>query len=163
MAKGEDSTSFAAAINAAAQLPDDSGEGAGVELPTMFQFPIPNGEPVIDNEPAPDPRRIGGMPKYKLRAHFGRFVIGPVVTDGYRDGEPTIDDRDDTAAYEEIQNMCLEGRAILCWEKPNFLKDGAVIIAMKWMTKHTPKDFERLYSVERNESDESNESNESDE
>jgi hypothetical protein len=145
MGKGEDTASFAAAINAAQQLPDDSGEGAGAELPTMFSFPIPQGESVVDNEPPPDPRRIGGMPKYKLRAHFGRFVIGPIVTMGYGDNETTVDDRDDTPAYEEIQNMCLEGRAVLCWEKPNFLKDGAVVIAMKWMTKHDPSEYKKLY------------------
>jgi hypothetical protein len=85
------------------------------------------------------------MPKYKLRAHFGRFVMGPIVTMGYGDHETTVDDRDDTAAYEEIQNMCLDGRAVLCWEKTNFLKDGAVVIAMKWMTKHEPSEYKKLY------------------
>jgi hypothetical protein len=150
MGKGEDTTSFVTAINAAQQLPDDAGEGAGTELPTMFQFPIPMGESVIDNEAPPDPRRIGGTPKYKLRAHFGRFVIGPIVTQSYGEGETTIDDRDDTAAYEEIQNMCLDGRAILCWEKPNFLKDGAVVIAMKWMTKHEPSEYKKRYGQPEN-------------
>jgi hypothetical protein len=149
MGKGEDTTSFATAINNASQIPDDAGEGAGTELPTMFAFPIPPNESVVENEPLPDPRRIDGVPTYKLRAHFGRFVVGPIVTGGYGE-ETTVDDRDDTAAYEEIQNQCLEGKAILCWEKPNFLKDGAVIIAMKWMTKHKPSDYEKRYGQPEN-------------
>lgn len=151
MGKGEDTTSFAAAINAAAALPDDSGEGAGIDLPQMFQFPIPQGERVVDDEPPPDARRIGGMPKYKLRAHFGRFVIGPIVTGGYGKEETVVDDRDDSAAYEEIQNQCLDGRAILCWEKPTFLKDGAVVIAMKWMTKHDPKEYAEKFNTDPDE------------
>jgi hypothetical protein len=140
MGKGDDSASFAEAVNAASQIPDDKGMGAVVDLPQLFQFPIPKNEQVIDNEPAPDSRRIGGMPKYKMRAHFQRFVVGPIVTGGYKEGETVVDDRDDTVAYEELQNACLEGRAVLCWEKVNFLKDGAVVIAAKWMTKHDPKE-----------------------
>ena len=153
MGKGDDSASFADAVNSAGQVPDDPGQGAAVGLPQLFQFPIPQNEQVIDNEPAPDARRIGGVPKYKLRAHFERFVVGPIVTGGYKDGETAVDDRDDTVAYEELQNACLEGRSILCWEKVNFLKDGAVVIAAKWMTKHDPKETFDAAETKDDESD----------
>lgn len=143
MGKMDDGSNFADVINAAQQVPQDTGEGATNDLPQMFQFPIPTNERIVDNEPIPDAKRISGTPKYKLRAHFQRFVIGPIVSDG-RDGVIS-EDRDDSAGYEELQNACLEGRAILCWEKVNFLKDGAVIIAAKWMVKHDPEDYRKKY------------------
>jgi len=140
--KGDD-VGFAEAINRARQAPDDTGEGASADLPQLFQFPIPSNEPVIDDEPVPDQRRIKGVPAYKLRAHFRRFVMGPIVN--MVNGEMQVDDHDDTVEYEEIQNACLEGKAILCWEKTNFLKDGGVVIAMKWMTKHDKDEYDKLY------------------
>jgi hypothetical protein len=139
----DDGATFAEAISRASQLPDDQGEGASPDLPQLFQFPIPQNELVVDDEPVPDKKRIKGVPNYKLRAHFKRFMIGSVVN--MVNGEMQVDDHDDTVEYEEIQNACLEGKAILCWEKTNFLKDGAVVIAMKWMTKHDKKEYEQLY------------------
>ena len=141
--KDEGGSSFSEAVGRACQMPEDSGEGATTGLPQLFQFPIPKHELVVDDEPTPDKKRIEGVPKYKLRAHFKRFMMGPVVS--MIGGEVQVDDHDDTPAYEEIQNSCLDGRAILCWEKTNFLKDGGVVIAMKWMTKHDKDEYEKLY------------------
>jgi hypothetical protein len=143
MSKGGDESSFAEAISRASQIPDDPGHGASSDLPQLFQFPIPENELVVDDEPTPDPKRIKGVPNYKLRAHFRRFQMGPVVN--LINGEMHVDDHDDTVEYEEVQNMCLEGKAILCWEKVNFLKDGGTVIAMKWMTKHSKEEYDKLY------------------
>lgn len=143
MGRQDDGGSFSEVINAAQQLPNDPGEGANAGVPQLFQFPIPTNERIIEDEPVPDAKRIGGMPKYKLRAHFNRFVIGPVISED-RDGV-IAEDRDDSASYEELQNQCLEGRAILCWEKVNFLRDGGVVIACKWMVKHDPDDYRKKY------------------
>jgi hypothetical protein len=148
----DDNSTFAEAITRASQIPEDQGEGASHDLPQLFQFPIPQNELVVDDEPVPDKKRIKGVPSYKLRAHFKRFMIGSVVN--MVNGEVQIDDHDDTVEYEEIQNACLEGKAILCWEKTNFLKDGAVVIAMKWMTKHDKKEYEQLYGTDGRSSDE---------
>lgn len=139
----DEASSFAEAIGRACQAPDDSGVGAGTDLPQIFGFPIPKNDLVVEDEPIPDAKRIKGVPNYRLRAHFKRFMMGPVVTGFGQDVQ--VDDHDDSVAYEEIQNACLEGNAILCWEKTNFLKDGAVVIAVKWMTKHDKKEYERLY------------------
>jgi hypothetical protein len=139
----DEGSSFADAITRASQVPEDLGQGASVDLPQLFQFPVPKNELLIEDEPAPDPKRIKGTPKYKLRAHFRRFVMGPIVN--MVNGEMEVDDHDDSVEYEEIQNACLEGKAILCWEKTNFLKDGGVVIAMKWMTKHDKDEYDKLY------------------
>jgi hypothetical protein len=147
----DEGTSFAAAINMATQIPEDPGVGANNDLPQLFNFPIPQNELVVDDEPVPDQKRIKGMPKYRLRAHFQRFVMGPIIN--MVNGEVNIDDHDDTVEYEEIQNACLEGKAILCWEKTNFLKDGGVVIAMKWMTKHDKDDYEKIYSKKDSKAD----------
>lgn len=134
-----DSAGFASAINTASQLPENTGEGANVDLPKMFSMQIPHGDVVVTDEPAPDAQKIQGVAKYKLNAHFGRFVMGTILQQD-DEGRFTIEDNhDDTDKYEEIQNKCLSGEAILCWEKQSFLKDGAVVIAMKWMTKVFPK------------------------
>lgn len=147
----EEGTSFAAAITMATQIPEDPGEGANTDLPQLFNFPIPQNELVVEDEAAPDPKRIKGTPKYRLRAHFRRFMIGSIVT--MINGEMTVDDHDDTVEYEEVQNACLEGNAILCWEKTNFLKDGGVVIAMKWMTKHDKEDYNKLYGPDKHRKD----------
>lgn len=139
----DEASSFAEAIGRACQLPDDAGEGASADLPQLFGFPIPKNDLVVENEPVPDKKRIHGVPNYRLRAHFKRFMMGPVMTGFGADTQ--VDDHDDSVAYEEIQNACLEGKAILCWEKTNFLKDGAVVIAVKWMTKHDKKEYDQLY------------------
>lgn len=143
----DEGTSFAASINIASQTPEDPGQGANADLPQLFSFPIPPNELVVDDEPVPDSKRIKGMPKYRLRAHFRRFVMGPIVN--MVNGEMNVDDHDDTVEYEEIQNACLEGKAILCWEKTNFLKDGGVVIAMKWMTKHDKDDYDKIYGAKK--------------
>lgn len=134
-----DEGGFASAINAAMQAPADTGAGANMDLPQLFQFPIPTNEDIIDNEPMPDARRVQGVPTYTLRAHFRRFVMGPIGGGGYGANETVAVEHDDSAAYEDVQNMVLAGRAILCWEKINFQKEGAVIIAVKWMTKEDKK------------------------
>jgi hypothetical protein len=144
MGKGDDNMSFAEVLDRASQIPDDTGKGATFDLPQLFSPPIPENELIVDDEPAPDPQRIGAVPKYKMRAHFQRFVMGPIVN--MEGGEVHVEEHDDTASYEEVQNLCLEGKAILCWEKTNFLKDGGVVIAMKWMTKHDPEEYDRLYA-----------------
>ena len=124
---------FADLIGGAQQAPPDPGGGANVDLPRLFDLPTPPSDIIEDNVAPPNAAKIGGVPKYKMQAHFRRFIIGPVTT-GFGPQSDTTD-HDDTVDYELVQNKCLSGEAILRWEKVNFLKEGTVVIAMSWLTK----------------------------
>lgn len=134
MGRGGDNESFAQTINRASELPDDRGEGASLDLPTLFDFPIPKGEHVVTDEP--DPKNIQGIPKYKFKAKLGRFIVGS-VTEGFGP-ESTTTTYDDSAAYEALMNEILEGRAVLRWEERHVLKDGTIVLAMSWLVKQDP-------------------------
>ena len=149
MARGADNQSFADIIaSAATQIPDDTGEGARADVPTLFSFPVPAGEHVVEDEPVPDSKRINGIPAYNYSSHFRRFIIGEVVSGMGEDTQRQF--YDDTEAYEEVQNEVLAGKAILCWEKTQFLRDGGFIIAMKWLT---PKEKSKLATAREDDND----------
>jgi hypothetical protein len=138
MAKGTGQESFADAINRAGERPDDLGKGAGQDIPNIFNFPIPEGERdrIIDDEPPPQGQKsealLKGIPRYRLRAHFRRYIIG-TVTRGF--GEQTeFEEHDDSAEYEQLLNDMLQGKAIPRWEDRNVLKDGTVILAVSYLT-----------------------------
>jgi hypothetical protein len=136
---GKDNDGFAASINKAGEIPDDPGQGAMHELPSMFDprkdFPIPKGDHVEDN--VGDPKQIGGIPKLKYTAHFKRFIMGPICVGRDERGAPVITDNDDSIAYQNVLNEILEGRAIKQSQETKFTNEGGYIVALLWLV---PKD-----------------------
>lgn len=140
MAKS-DNESVADVIKRAREMPDDDmGGGANVPVPSLFgDFPIPSGEPVVDDEPHPDdPRRIRGIPRYNFEAHLERFVVGKLVFE--MGDQVEVQEIDDSADYEALLNRILKGEAILRWEEKQTLKDGTFVITVCYLTvKERPK------------------------
>jgi hypothetical protein len=139
MAK-QDRESLADTVKRAQEIPDDQGGGANVDIPSLFgHFPIPTGEPVVDNEPHPqDPRRISGVPKYNFEAHLERFVLGKLFME--MGDHVEVQEQDDSAEYEKLINRALMGEAILRWEEKQTLKDGTFVVTVCYLTvKERPK------------------------
>lgn len=126
--------SFAQTIRRAAEIPDDDGTGgANIPIPQLFsQFPIPPGEPVIDNVKDPA-NRIQGIPAYKFTARFERFVMGQTVSGRDQQGNYLYEDRDDSLAYERLMNAILSGEAIIRWEEKKTLSDGTMVISVSYL------------------------------
>jgi len=139
MAK-QDRESLADTVKRAREMPDDSGEGANVAVPSLFgDFPIPEGEPVVDNLPHPGTKSaLSGVPKYNLEAHLERFVVGKLIIE--IGDEVEVQEMNDSAAYEQLLNRALRGEAILRWEEKQTLKDGTFVITVCYLTvKERPK------------------------
>jgi hypothetical protein len=135
----QDKESIADTVKRAREMPDDLGGGANVPLPSLFgQFPIPEGEPIVDNLPHPNARRASGLPKYNLEAHLERFVVGKLFMEiGDR---VEVEEIDDSANYEKLLNRALQGEAIIRWEEKQTLKDGTFVITVCYLTvKEQPK------------------------
>lgn len=136
MAKGGgDNSSFAGAINRAAERPDPLGEGATQGVPNLFAFPVPPNEEIIENlkQPEKDTGLITGIPRYRLKAHFRRFIMGTItVPSGGGEFETTV--YDDAEEYEALLNEMLQGRAVPRWEDRTTLKDGTVILAVSYLS-----------------------------
>lgn len=143
MAKGGSDESFADVLNKAAEIPDAADHGASVDIPQgLFgKFPIPHGEPLIENEPPPqreDPNRLYNLPKYNLKAHIKRFIIGDLVL-GNPNNPADVISQDDSVLYEELMNQILAGEAVLRWEERKVLNTGAVIITISYFSKKGKK------------------------
>jgi len=138
--------SFADAINRASKRPDPSNQGANQGLPNLFgDFPIPKDELVIDNEKAPekaDSALMKGIPRYRLRAHFRRFIMGTIsIPTGAHEFD--VETHDDSAEYEALLNDMIEAKAIPRWEDRTTLKDGTVIIAVSYLSVLPKKDGDK--------------------
>lgn len=139
MAKDE---SFADAIERAQRTPSTKDQGANMDLPHLFaNIPIPADEQLVDNVPPPTARGkdvndvIKGLPRYRLKAHLKRFIVGTLVTQvGHgRDAEFITEDRDDSDQYEELMDRMLHGKAIPRFEERSILKDGTLIIIVSYL------------------------------
>ncbi|MGD9209299.1 MAG: hypothetical protein PVI90_00915 [Desulfobacteraceae bacterium] len=131
--------SIANTIRRASEIPDDTGMGANVGIPSLFtQFPIPNGEKIIDNTPSPN-KGIQGVPHYNFLAHFKRFVIGQIEIGRDENGFPLYENKDDTENYEQLMNDILSGESILRWEERTTLRDGTIIISASYLTPKSKK------------------------
>ena len=143
------SDGFADSINKASAIPENQGNGANVDIPSgplgIGQFPIPDGEPVIDNVKPPDAlgkHAVKGVTKYNLTACVRRFIMGRVYTretDDEGKSYSVPEERDDSGEYERILNLMLSGEAVRSWEERTVLKDGTVIIALCYLVKKDPK------------------------
>lgn len=138
---GKDNDSFADAIDRAQRTPNAKNQGANHDLPNLFTgFPTPEGETVVDNEPLPARNKdanavIKGIPRYRLKAHIRRFIIGTIVTrvgEG-KDIEYISEERDDSAEYEALMDDMLSGKAVPRFEERNILKDGALVIVVSYL------------------------------
>lgn len=139
---GKDNESFADAIDRAQRIPNPKGHGANHDLPNLFTgFPTPEGESVVDNEPAPAQRGkdandiIKGIPRYRLKAHLKRFIVGTLVTQvGVgKSAEYITEDRDDSAEYEALMDRMLSGEAVPRFEERSILKDGTLVIIVGYL------------------------------
>lgn len=134
-----DTESVADTVRRAQEFPDDTGLGANADVPQLFaQFPIPQGEKIIDNLPA-DGKNVQGVPRYNFRAHFKRFVMGQVEVGHDEKGRPEFVERDDSMHYETLMNDILDGEAILRWEERTTLRDGTMVIAVSYLTPKAKK------------------------
>jgi hypothetical protein len=138
--------SFADALNRAGRRPDISQQGANHALPNLFgDFPIPKNELVIDDEKASegpqDGTLIHGVPRYRFRAHFRRFIMGTIsIPTGAHEFD--VEAHDDTAEYEALLNEMLSAKAVPRWEDRTTLKDGTVIIAVSYLSVLPKKENE---------------------
>lgn len=135
-----DTESIAAVVQRASEVPDDTGLGANADIPQLFtQFPIPAGEPVIDNLADPSKKSIQGVPKYNFSAHFRRFIMGQVEVGHDEKGRPEYVERDDSAHYEQLMNDILDGEAVMRWEERSTLRDGTIVISVSYLTPKPKK------------------------
>jgi len=139
---GKDSSeSFADVIDRAQRTPNAKSQGANQDLPNLFTgFPTPEGETLVDNEPVPKRNKdsndiIKGIPRYRLKAHIKRFIIGTVVTrvgEG-KNVEYITEERDDSLEYEALMDKMLSGEAVPRFEERNILKDGALVVVVSYL------------------------------
>lgn len=134
-----DRESFSDTVKRAREIPDDMGGGANVAVPSLFgQFPIPHGEPIVDNLPHPDARtRIRGVPQYNFEAHLERFIVGKLFME--MGDHVEVQEQDDSAEYEKLLNRALLGEAIIRWEEKQTLKDGTFVITVCYLTAKPSK------------------------
>ena len=128
--------SIAKSVKRASEFPDDNGKGgANLSIPQLFKslFPIPQGEPVVDDEHEPNNERIAGLPQYNFRARFERFVIGQQIIGGSKDAGFEYQERDDSVKYEALMDRILDGDAIMRWEERKTLNDGTMVISVSYM------------------------------
>ena len=145
--KGSEIESFATSIDRHRELPDDTGKGANADLPQLFgaDFPIPQGESIIDNLPQAMGKGRGGsasilnFPEYNFTAHFKRFFMGSTAAAPDEMGNVEYSECDDSADYEDLLNRMLTGKAIPRWEERTVLKDGTMIISVCYMEPHRKK------------------------
>lgn len=146
---GKDSESFAEALDRAQRTPNAKNQGANQDLPNLFTgFPTPEGESLVDNVPAPAARGkdandiIKGIPRYRLKAHLRRFIVGTLVTQvgSGKSAEYITEDRDDSAEYEALMDDMLSGKAVPRFEERNILKDGTLIIVVSYLAVLPKKD-----------------------
>lgn len=135
-----DAESIAATVKRASEIPDDTGLGANADVPQLFaQFPVPQGEPIIDNLADPSKKNIQGVPKYNFLAHFKRFIMGQVEVGHDERGRPEYVERDDSVHYEQLMNDVLDGEAIMRWEERTTLRDGTIVISVSYLTPKKKK------------------------
>ena len=145
---GKDSDSFADAIDRAQRIPNARNQGANQDLPNLFTgFPTPEGETLVDNVPPATQGKnssnvLKGIPRYRLKAHIKRFIIGTLVTQvGVgRAAEYVTEDRDDSQEYEALMDSMLLGTAIPRFEERNILKDGTLVIVVSYLAVLPKKD-----------------------
>lgn len=144
MARTNEGDSIAAAVNRAAELPDDTG-GASSLLPSLFQgFPVPEGERLV-TETSPRQSQgnvddlIPGLPRYdKLRTHLRRFIIGQRMVGGDDAGRPSYQEQDDSQAYEALMDDILHAKCMLRWEEKQHLRDGTLVVSVCYFTRLDP-------------------------
>jgi hypothetical protein len=147
--------SFARSIDRHRELPDDTGQGANADLPQLFgrDFPIPTGESVIDNLPQARGRSGGtslfNFPDYNFTAHLKRFYMSSTAATPDEMGNVEYSECDDSAAYEDLLNRMLTGKAIPRWEDRTVLKDGTMIITVCYMQPHKKKKSPRVHPPDR--------------
>ncbi len=148
MARDPGNESFAETINRSQEFPDDTGKGANADLPKLFaqNFPVPPDETIVSNvlqqgRGPQDKGSLFNLPHYNFTAHFQRFFMGGMSPPVDEMGNVEYAERDDSAAYEDLLNRMLKGKAIQRWEERSVLKDGTLIISVCYMEPHrkTPK------------------------
>lgn len=140
--KGDVGQDFAGILNAAQKNPGDF-ESLGKDLPDGF--PLPQGDHrVIDSEK----EGIPGITAYDFKIHRRVFTIfrpwdacarcgqdiasNKVAVPDEGDYECPHTAKDD---YEEIANDILAGKLIFGSEQESNLKDGTVLISLRWYEK----------------------------
>lgn len=146
MAKGGES--FADAITRASQRPREFSAEAGMDLPQLLgNFPIPQGEKILDDTGEPNNAKFTGnsvrgpfegITKFKMQAHFKRFMMGQHACGVDENHNVIFEPIDQSADYEAVLNEMLEGKAIARWEERSILKDGTVVISMSYFTPKEP-------------------------
>jgi len=158
MGKGNTETeSFARTLDRHRELPDDTGKGANADLPQLFQndFPIPQGESVINNLPQALGKGQGGnasllnFPDYNFTAHFKRFFMGSTATAPDGMGNVEYSECDDSADYEDLLNRMLQGKAVPRWEERTVLKDGTLIISVCYLEPEKKKKTPPIHPPDR--------------
>jgi len=85
----------------------------------------------------PEEGEIPSAAKYNFEYHCARLVVGPVES-GFINGQAVYEDHDDSEQLKEIMDMVLHGKAVLYQKKETFLRSGATVTWVEWMT---PKDM----------------------
>jgi hypothetical protein len=145
---GKDSESFADVIDRAQRTPNAKSHGANQDLPNLFTgFPTPEGETVVDNVPPSNKGQdknaiIKGIPRYRLKAHIKRFIIGTLVTQvgAGPKAEYVTEERNDSTEYEALMDDMLSGKAVPRFEERNILKDGTLVIVVSYLAVLPKKD-----------------------
>ena len=143
---GGGSDSFADAISRAGQRPENFSSGGGIDLPQLLgNFPVPSGEKIIDDTGDPNNTRAAGdrgpfegITKFKMQAHFKRFMVGQQACGVDENHNVIFEPIDESEQYVEVLNQMLEGKAIARWEERSILKDGTVVIVMSYFTPREP-------------------------
>jgi len=132
---------FVQALNQASQTPHQSGDGR--DLPDGFPLPLSSGQRVIDSSKE---EGIDGLNAYDYTAHRAVFLIyrpwhicnrcanqlaAQKVSLPEEDGDITCP-HTQLREYTEIQDKALAGKLILGNEQESLLRDGSVIISVKW-------------------------------
>jgi len=93
--------------------------------------------------PATGPAAIPGAQAYALTFYSKRFYVGRELTEIDGTGAKVFGDRDESAAYEEVMNLILNGEAVVMNRTQTIIGDGSVVIWLEWAVKKAPKKVPR--------------------
>jgi hypothetical protein len=135
--------SFAESIEKAQSKPD----GTDFDPGNLFKGKTPT-PGVVTEEASPD--RVPGVPSYALEFFARRFYMGRELSE--IDGSTKIfTDRDESAEFIRIQNMCMQGKAIELRRLEGLSMEGNVTIWLEWGEQReveVPRPEDRDYLTE---------------
>lgn len=137
------SEDFLSALHKAQELPD-APEAVAKQVPDLLAG-SDGQQRLVRRIGADEEGKVAGGKEFSFEFQCARLTVGN-VTSGFSNGQPVLDELDESDRLKEIMDKSLRGEAIINKKETTFLKDGTVVIWVEWMEPKTlPPKSERDY------------------